>query len=91
MSYEIVILIRDSKGNIMYDEWGNPRRKLYTAENSNQLSDIWSRYGNHNKKGKKKSRAAKTSKEINSALTDIEEYAKKVTQKKRGENEGISS
>ncbi len=83
--FEIVILVRDAQGNIVYDSEGNPKKKLFTANNGAQLSDIWNRNGPHPKR-RKKARAAK-GKEVVVAMGDLEKYAAEVTARKRGDDE----
>ncbi len=86
--FEIVIYMRDAQGNIIYDVDGNAKKKLYTANNGSQLSDLWNRNGPHPRK--RKARAAK-GKEVKTAIGDLEAYAQKVKERKRGKDEDIPS
>lgn len=52
--YEISIVMRDNVGNELLTPDGRVRRKLFIANTSDELADLWARNGGRTRKNKKK-------------------------------------
>ena len=51
--YEIVIIQRDGLNRPIEDQYGNPKRRLFRTDSSDELADLWSRNGPQTRKKKK--------------------------------------
>jgi len=77
-TFELVVQLKNNKGK------NTGHIKSIATNDSSKLSDFWSRYGNPKVKRKKKVRAAITTKEIDTAVKEANEYAEKINVNKQG-------
>ena len=87
--YEITVLVRDAQGNIIEDEFGNPKKKSFDSDSSYKIWEFWNRNGPQSKK-RKKTKAA-TAKDAVKIVESLEDYAAKITSQKRGNDESVQT
>lgn len=60
--YEISIVMRDNVGEALLTPDGRVRRKLFVANNSDELADLWARNGGRTRNKKNKANKNKVEK-----------------------------
>ena len=78
-SFELVLQVRDREGK------PTGQKKSYSTEDAVALHRFWVRNSPKLKK-KKKSKAAKTTKEVNDALKEVEQHTKMIRRKRKLED-----
>jgi hypothetical protein len=78
--FELVVLVRDNEG------LPTGKKKTFVTESPDELELLWNRNSGRVKKKRKKVNAAKTEKEIQTAVQEVSNHIEKIRKQRRLED-----